>query len=111
MLETLTLTQEQQWGIAYLVQLHNEEVEKYNATIAERNRFMPRDQPLLGERPLIDDDGYLAKRITEIAQMGYQQLITFKEQEALRLFRAKSRAEQEAIVAQLQIPDVLKETT
>ena len=111
MLETLVLTQEQQWGIAYLVQLHNEDAQRYNATVAERNKFLPRDQPLFEERPLVDTEAYLAKRVEEIANQGYQQLITFKEQEALRLFRSKSPAEQAAIVEQLQIPDVLKETT
>jgi hypothetical protein len=103
------LTQTQQWGIAYLVQLYNAESERYNATVGDRNRFLPRDQPLLEERPLLDEDAYVVKRITEIADQGYQQLIAFKEQEALRIFRGKSLAEQEALLVQLQVPDVLKE--
>ena len=103
------LSQTQQWGIAYLLQLYNAERERYNATVADRNRFLPRDQPLLEERPLLDEETYAAKRIAEIADQGYQQLIAFKEQEALRLFRAKSPEEQAALVQQLQIPDVLQQ--
>ena len=103
------LSQTQQWGIAYLLQLYNAESERYNATVADRNRFLPRDQPLLEERALLDEEAYVAKRIAEIADQGYQQLIAFKEQEALRLFRAKSPEEQAALVQQLQIPDVLQQ--
>ena len=103
------LSQTQQWGIAYLLQLHNAEVESYNASVAERNRFVPRDEPLLEERPLLKAEDYLLMCITEIADQGYRQLISFKEQEALRLFRTKSPEEQALIVEQLQLPDVLKE--
>ena len=108
MLENLSQTQ--QWGIAYLVQIYNVEAERHNATVAERNRFLPRDQPLLEERPLLDAEAYAELRIKEIANQGYQQLIAFKEQEALRIFRAKTPEEQAALLEQLQVPDVLKET-
>lgn len=106
---TVTLSQQQQWGIAYLVQLCNAEAAIYNASLPDRNRFIPRDEPLLEERPLLDNESYILRRILEIANQGYSELISFKEQEALRMFRAKSPEEQEAIVKQLQIPDVLKE--
>ena len=102
------LTQTQQWGIAYLLQLYNAESERYNATVEDRNKFLPRDQPLLEERPLLDEESYVAKRMAEIADQGYQQLIAYKEQEALRIFRSKPLEEQAALLEQLKVPDVLK---
>ena len=102
------MTEQQQWGLAYLTQLHNDGVAQRNANLVERNRFVPRDQPLMEPEEELSVEEYVAKRTVELANQGYQQLISFKEQEALRLFRAKTPEEQAALVAQLEIPDVLK---
>lgn len=103
------LTQEQRWGLAYLLQLHNAAIEASNEGIDARNQFKPRSEPLEEPKPLLTLEQFAVAKLCETADMGYQQLIAFKEQEALRLFRSKSPEEQAAIVAKLQIPDVLTE--
>jgi hypothetical protein len=101
------LTQEQIWGMEYLRKIHNEQAESSNATLEQRNRFVPRDQPLEEPKPLLTPEEFALRKLSESADMGYQQLLAAKEQEALRLFREKSPAKQAALLAQLNVPDVL----
>lgn len=82
------LTQEQLWGLQYATQNHN-------ASLSEEV------EPLTVEQ-------FTEKVVGEIANNHYQQLIQYKEQVALQMFRSLPTEQQEALVAQFQIPDVIK---
>ena len=104
------LTQEQQWGLAYLTQLANQNAATANAEAAIFNQGIP-DEMASYRKPILptyaDADEFVAAKTAELANQGYQQLIAFKEQTALELFRSKSPVEQAAILEQLQVPNVL----
>jgi len=102
------MTQEQQWGLAYLAQVHNESIEQSNTRAEARNSLMHPDEVKIKIQALLTVDSFVEKRTSEMADEGYRQLISFKEQYALQLFRSKTPEEQDSLVALLQIPDVLK---
>jgi hypothetical protein len=89
-----TLTQEQQWGLAYLVQdanqaivLANAEVEAYNAAVPEGGVQRPTLQ-------LLTVESFLRRKIEALADEAYTKLVKVKEAQALELFRSKSPQEQ-----------------
>lgn len=101
------LTQEQQWGLAYETQLSNDQVDAQNEQITQQNRFVPRDQPLLPLKVKQTVEQYVLSKLATIGDQAYSRLISYKEQQALTMFRSLSPAEQAALVAQFGIPDVL----
>ena len=105
---TKPLTQEQQWGLGYLTQLHNEEAEKHNETLADRNRYIPRDQPLLEERPVITVEEYVELETARLADRGYQQLIAKKEELTKAAFAQATEEQKTELFAMLGVPDILK---
>jgi hypothetical protein len=82
------LTQEQLWGLQYATQNHNAELPE-------------------GVEPLTVE-AFTENVIRDVAENHYRNLISYKEQLALAMFRALPPEEQEALIAQFQIPDVIK---
>ena len=87
MIDISTFTQEQQWGLQFVTQ-------RYNETIEEENQLTVEE--------------YTENMLKQASNSYYQQLIEFKTQNALAMFNALPAEQQEALVAQLQIPDVIK---
>lgn len=101
------LSQEQQWGWGFDLQQHNAGITAANERLAEPNSLLPLGVDPQEPRPLLTMEEYLLMRITQIGDSGYASLIRYKEQLALNMFRSLSPEQQAALVAQLQIPDVL----
>jgi len=102
------LTEQQQWGIAYEVQVMNQQIALQNEQIDRQNQFVLHNQPLT---PHINEEtieGFVTKKLAEIGNYGYSKLISFKEQQALNMFRALPPEQQQALIEQFQIPDVLQ---
>lgn len=101
------LTQEQRWGLEYLVQdanqaivLANAEIEAFNASRTDG----------VAERPLmaaLTVESFVRGKIESLANDGYEKLLKVKEAQALELFRSKTLQEQAAIIQTLQVPNVL----
>jgi len=102
------LTQEQQWGWAYLLQLHNEQISKQNDALEEANSILPEGQAPIEPQPLFTIEQFLAMRLARIGDDGYRQILRVKEQQALAMFYALSPEQQDALIAQFNIPPVLQ---
>jgi len=102
------MTQQQQWGLAYLTQIHNESIEQSNTRAEARNSLMHPGEAKIETQALLTVDSFVEMRTSEMADEGYRLLINHKEQTALKLFRSKTPEEQDSLVALLQSPDVLK---
>ena len=117
-MELTALTQEQQWGIAYLVQVQNEQIEQQNTNIVQQNKWieennkrLPRDtelQPLLPLLELQTVESFIDNKLVEIANQGYTQLVAVKEQMVLGMIRSLPTEQKEVLIAQFQVPDILK---
>lgn len=103
-----SLTQNQQWGLAYETQLRNSQVAQQNVQVEQQNKFLPRTQDLIPLKTVQTVEEYALNRLAEMGDQGYSRLIAVKEQKALQMFRALPPAEQAALVAQFGIPDVLQ---
>lgn len=84
----IDISQEQTWGLQYATQNHN-------AALPEDAETLTVEQ-------------FTAMVVGQIADNHYRQLIQYKEQVALQMFRALPPEQQEALVAQFQIPDVIQ---
>jgi len=87
MVDLTQLSEEQNWGLEYAVQLQNEN---------------------LPEEEQINVQDFINQVVRDIGDNHYRNLIQYKESLALQMFRSLSKPEQEALVAQFQIPDVIK---
>jgi len=85
---SISITQEQLWGLQFGTQEHNERLPEGGTVLSVEE--------------------FTAKVVGEIADIRYHQLITHKEQLALQMFRALPPEQQAALVAQFEIPDVIK---
>ncbi len=104
---TVNLTQEQVWGIQYVLQyVANPPIVKENEQIASANEGKPLEeqQPL---KELFTEESYIQHVIKMAADDYYKQLLKYKESAALQMFNNLSEEEKAALVAQLQIPDVV----
>lgn len=97
MLDTTQLTQEQFWGLAFVTQLANEAIEAENANLPEADR-----------RPLFTAESYAEFVMRAACDSYYAQLIAHKQQLATERFNALSPEDQAALLAQLQVPNVLQ---
>lgn len=88
MIDLTKLTQEQSWGLAFVVQQLNEGKPE-------------------GEAPTTVQE-YADNVFKSACDSYYSQLLAHKKSMALAMFDALSPAEQEALVAQLGVPDVVK---
>ena len=85
------------WGAQYLAK-------RANDIIADRNSRLPEGaQP----EPLKTPEQILEELVGEECLRSYSQLVSHKEQVALAMFRSLDPQQQEALIAQFQIPDVL----
>ena len=85
MVDLTQLSEEQTWGLQYALQSHNQNLE---------------------EKVLLQD--FVDQIVKDVAENHYRTLIQYKESVALQMFRSLSKEQQEGLVAQFQIPDVIK---
>ena len=102
------MTQEQQWGLEYLLQLHNEGIAARNATLADRNRMIPRDQPLLEPEKELTVQEYIDLEVSRMGDRGYQQLVARKVELTREAFAQASPEQQTELLTMLGVPDILK---
>jgi hypothetical protein len=102
------LTQQQQWGWYYALQNHNAGITAANVRQQEANAILPPGTDPVPPAPLLTIEQYFRFRVEQIGNQSYEDLIRYKEQIALSMFRALSEEQQAALVAQFQIPDVLQ---
>ena len=103
-----SLTQEQQWGWAYLHQEHGKLIDRQNAAIDEANSLLPEGvdpQPYV-IKPTLEQ--FVGQRLAAIGDEGYRQILRVKEQAALQMFYSLSPEQQAALIEQFQIPPVLQ---
>jgi hypothetical protein len=102
------LTQEQLCGVHYVLQyVVNPPIIKENEQITEQNK----DKPVEEQAALKDlhtEESYIQFVVGMATDDYYKQLLKFKEDNALKMFNSLSDQEKLALVAQLQIPDVVK---
>jgi hypothetical protein len=99
------LTQEQIWGIQYARQLANAPIAAENARIEYQNAQENTEIPLID---FLTDQVFIDNIVKKTCDSYFTQLIAYKEQMALDLFRALTPQRQEEILAELQIPDVIE---
>jgi hypothetical protein len=102
----VALSQEQYWGLAFLTQQHNDALEVRNEMIRQRNEFAIESPLPLLEKITVEQ--FIESKTVELANQGYQQLIATKERKALELFRAAAPEVQQALLEQLEVPDILE---
>lgn len=104
---TTTLTQEQVWGVQYVLQyVVNPAITAENQQIAQRNvGKQEADQEAL--KPLHTEESYIQFVINSAADDYYKQLLQYKKDNALKMFEGMTPEQQAALVTQLGIPDVL----
>lgn len=98
------LTQEQLWGIQYATQIANGPIVAENNRIENYNVDNDPNLPLLD---LLTDQTYIDGIVEKACNSYFQQLISAKEEMALTLFRQLNPTEQQALLEQLQVPDVI----
>jgi hypothetical protein len=91
------LTQEQQWGLQFVVL-------QANQPIQAKNDALPPDQE---PEQLWTDQSYLDFVIRSACDNYYQQLIEYKKNMTIQMFFSKTPEEQQQLVSLLGIPDVL----
>jgi hypothetical protein len=91
------LTQEQLWGLQFVVL-------QANAPIQAANEALPEGEEL---KPLFTDASYAEMIFKSACDSYYQQLVEHKKKSALQMFDSLRPEQQAALVQQLQIPDVL----
>lgn len=94
----IELNQEQRWGVQFVIQNANEAIAKQNETLPEG------EEP----KPLWTVESYMKHVVGVATDDYYKQLLKYKEDKALEMFKGLSDAEKAALVAQLNIPPVLQ---
>jgi hypothetical protein len=102
------LTQEQKRGWQYELQQHNAGITAANERLNEPNSILPEGVEPQEPAPLLTMDEFLLLRLRQIGDGAYATIIRIKEQQAIEMFRSLTPEQQAALVAQFQIPDVLK---
>lgn len=104
---TTTLTQEQVWGVQYVLQyVVNPAITAENEQIEQRN-VGKQDADKESLKPLHTEESYIQFVINSAADDYYKQLLQYKKDNALKMFEGMTPEQQAALVAQLGIPDVL----
>lgn len=101
------LTQEQLWGVQYVLQyVVNPPIIKENEAITAANQGKPVEEqaPL---KELHTEESYIQFVIGVATDDYYKQLLKYKEDTALSMFNGLSAEAKAALVAQLGIPNVL----
>lgn len=107
MVDLSQLTQEQVWGVEYACLKANEPIVAENERITQENTNLPAGQSPKPLKDLFTSQSYIDGVLKSACDSYYKQLVEYKKQKALTMFDALSPAEQAALVAQLNIPDVL----
>ena len=107
MVDLTQLTQEQRWGVDYACLKANEPIVAENERITQENNNLPAGQSPKPLKDLLTAQSYIDKVLKSACDSYYKQLIDFKKTNALAMFDALSPEQQAALVAQLNIPDVL----
>lgn len=103
------LTQEQQWGWAFWLQDHNDSIDRQNAAIEEANSLVEDGGPIQPLLPKLTMEEYLAYRLAGIGNDGFAAINRIKWSKAQELFASLSPQQQEALIAQFNIPPVIRD--
>lgn len=104
MIDLTQLTQEQQWGVEYACLEANKPIQAENEATEKANETAEEQKPL---KPLYTPASYMEHVIRVACDSYYSQLVESKKKMALNLFDSLTPEQQQALVQQLQIPDVL----
>lgn len=104
MIDLTQLTQEQRWGVDFATLEANKPIQSENEQIEKANETADEAKPL---KPLYAPQSYLEHVIRVACDSYYSQLVESKKKLALNLFDSLTPEQQQALVQQLQIPDVL----
>lgn len=104
MIDLSQLTQEQQWGVEYACLEANKPIQAENEATEKANETADEQKPL---KALYTPASYLEHVIRVACDSYYSQLVESKKKLALNLFDSLTPEQQQALVQQLQIPDVL----
>lgn len=104
MIDLSQLTQEQQWGVEFATLEANKPIQAENEQIEKANETADEAKPL---KPLYTPASYMEHVIRVACDSYYSQLVESKKKLALNLFDSLTPEQQQALVQQLQIPDVL----
>ena len=103
----VNLTEEQVWGVQYVLQyVVNPPIIAENEQITQRN-VGKQDADKEALKPLHTEESYIQFVIGSATDDYYKQLLKYKEDNALQMFKGMTPEQQAALVAQLGIPDVL----
>jgi len=106
MIDLSKLTQEQRWGVDFATLEANKPIVTENEQITASNASLP-DADKKPLKQLFTAQTYIESVMRYACDSYYKQLIEFKKKNALAMFDALTPEQQAALVAQLQIPDVL----
>lgn len=104
MIDLTQLTQEQLWGVEYACLEANKPIQAENEATEKADETADEAKPL---KPLYTPASYLEHVIRVACDSYYAQLVESKKKMALNLFDSLTPEQQQALVQQLQIPDVL----
>lgn len=104
MIDLTQLTQEQRWGVEFATLEANKPIIAENEQIEKANETAEEPKP---PKPLFTPQTYMEHVIGVACDSYYKQLIESKKKMALNMFDQLTPEQQAALVAQLQIPDVL----
>ena len=96
MVDLTKLSQEQKWGLSYATKLANESIESSNAT-----------KPVEEQSPLLSESDYAEQILRGACESYYVALLDAKKKTAIEKFESLPPQQQAALLAQLQVPDVL----
>jgi len=107
MIDLSQLSQQQLWGVEFATLQANKPIIAENEQITSSNANLPEGEEAKPLKDLFTSQSYVESVIRSACDSYYKQLFDYKKQNALAMFDALSQEEQDALVAQLGIPDVL----
>lgn len=107
LVDVLLLTQDQQYGLSYGMQVANKQIEAENTYAEQYNTNRPISSDPLPIKALYTLETYAAKRMSELADQEYAQLLNYKQQIAIQKFYSASPEKQAEALAVLEVPDVV----
>lgn len=102
------LSQEQQWGWAFLLQEHNKGIDRQNEAIDEANSLLPEGGTPQPHVEHLTMEQYLRLRLEQIGDAAMVEINRIKWDTAKQMFNSLPVEQQEALIAQFQIPPVLQ---
>ena len=102
------LTENQQYGLAYGMQVANEQIQRENTFAEQFNATRPVNADPRPIKDLYTVETYAAKLIGDAADQEYNRLLQYKQQVAIQKFYAASPEKQAEAIAILEVPDVVQ---